>query len=83
MLKQIDRQLRDLQRELILLQKEGEILRLQPCRGDTDIAQKEEKRSVLEKKVSVIKERIRELEKKKREMLSEIVRKDGYESPLP
>lgn len=82
MIKQIERQVRDLQKELSEVQKEWDSVRLQPCRGDGEIRQKDEKLSALEKRRDTLRGQIRELERKRREMLTETVKKKDYESPF-
>ena len=82
MIKQIERQIRDLQKELNEVQKEQIALYLQPCKGDATIRKKEEKLEELDKRVCSVKESIRELERKRQEVMSEPVKRDGYESPF-
>ena len=83
MIKQIERQIRDLQKELNEVQKEETALHLLPCKGDATIRKKEEKLEELDKRVRSVKESIRELERKRQEVMSEPVKRDGYESPFP
>ena len=82
MIKQIERQVRDLQKELSEVQKEWNLVRLQPCRGDGEIRQKDEKLSDLEKRRDTLQRQVRELERKRREILSETAKKADYESPF-
>ena len=82
MIKQIERQIRDLQRELIEVQKEETSFRLQPCKGDKEIRRKEGKLHELDKRIRSLRESIRELERKRQEVMSEPVKKEGYESPF-
>jgi chromosome segregation ATPase len=76
MIKQIERQVRDLQKELSEVQKEWNLVRLQPCRGDGDIRRKDEKLKSLEERMDAIQDQIRELERKRRDVLSGTVRKE-------
>jgi len=39
----LEKQIRDLQKELAEVQKERALLRLQPCRGDSEIREKDKK----------------------------------------
>ncbi len=48
MIKELEKQIRDLQRELDQVQKDQTALRLQPCRGDSDIREKDEKEDELD-----------------------------------
>lgn len=82
MIKQIERQVRELQRELMEAQKEWDLVRLQPCWGDAEIRQKDESLDGLEKRIDALHEKIRELERKRREMMSEGIKKADYESPF-
>jgi chromosome segregation ATPase len=82
MIKQIERQVRGLQKELAETQKERNLLRLQPCQGDLEIRQKEERLDSLDTRIESLNQQIRELEKKRREMMSEAIKKPGYESPF-
>jgi predicted nucleic acid-binding Zn-ribbon protein len=82
MIKQIDRQIRDLQRELIEVQREETSLRLQPCKGDTELRRKEGKVEELDKRLRSLRESIRELERRRQEVMSKTLKKEGYESPV-
>ena len=76
MIKQIERQVRDLQKELSEVQKEWNLVRLQPCRGDGDIRRKDEKLNSLEQRMDAIQDQIRELERKRRDVLSGTFKKE-------
>ncbi len=78
MIKQIEKQAKDLQRELAEMQKKREVLRLQPCRGDREIHEKESVLDDLERRIEKIKEDIRELDKKRRALLSISLKGDTY-----
>lgn len=80
--KQLERQIRDLQKELVEAKKEMDLLRLQPCTGDFELRKKEEGMSEIETRMDATGRKIRELEKKRREMLSTAVRDTLYESPF-
>jgi chromosome segregation ATPase len=82
MIKQIERQVRDLQKEFSEVQKEWNLVRLQPCRGDGDIRQKDEKLNGLEERMDAIQDQIRELERKRRDVLSGSIRKEDGKSPF-
>ena len=81
MIKQIERQIRDLQKESSEVQKEWNLVRLQPCRGDGDIRQKDQKLKSLEERMDAIQDQIRELELKRRDVFSGTVKED-QESPF-
>jgi len=80
--KQLERQIRDLQKELSDAKKEADLLRLQPCTGDFELRKKEEAMSEIETRAETISQNIRELEKKRREMMSTAMKNAVYESPL-
>jgi hypothetical protein len=80
--KQLERQIRDLQKELLDAKKEADLLRLQPCTGDFELRKKDEAMSEIETRVETINQNIRELEKKRREMISTAVKNLAYESPF-
>ncbi len=82
MTKQIERQICDLEKELDEFQDLHAVLYLQPCNGDTTIRQKEEKLEELEQRIRSLKGSIRELERKRQEMISEPLMRGGYESPF-
>ncbi len=81
MVKDIEKQIRDLQKEAAELQKERSIIVLQPCRGDREIRQKDEKIAQFDKRTLLVERTIRELEKKRREIMSEGTKRGIYESP--
>ena len=71
MIKQIEKQIRDLQKELAEIQKGQAALRLQPCRGDSEIRQKDGKLEELDKRAKSISETIRDLERKRQKLMAE------------
>jgi chromosome segregation ATPase len=80
--KQQERQIRDLQKELLDAKKDADLLRLQPCTGDFELRKKDEAMTEIENRVDAINQKIRELEKKRREMMSPDVKCAVYESPF-
>jgi hypothetical protein len=80
--KQLERQIRDLQKELFDAKKEADLLRLQPCTGDFELRKKDEAMTEIETRVETINQNIRELEKKRREMMSTAMKNSIYESPF-
>jgi len=82
MTKQIERQVRDLQKEMAEAQRERDLLRLRPCRGDMEIREKDEGLDRLDKRIESIQSLIRELGKKRREGMSAAVKRGEYESPF-
>jgi flagellar biosynthesis chaperone FliJ len=64
------------------IQKERASFRLQPCQGDLEIRKKEEKLEEIDKRIKSVQETIRELERKRQELMAEARRKSGFESPF-
>ncbi len=81
-IKQVERQIRDLQKELLEAQKELDLLRLQPCTGDFELRKKDEGMTEIETRMDVTNQKIRELEKRRRETMSSSVINPIYESPF-
>ena len=71
-----------MQKEFSEVQKEWNLVRLQPCRGDGDIREKDEKLNTLEERMEAIQDQIRELERKRRDVLSGSMRKEDGKSPF-
>jgi nucleotidyltransferase/DNA polymerase involved in DNA repair len=71
MIKQLENQIRDLKRELAEIQKNQALLRLQPCRGDSEIRGKDTKFYELDSRVSAINETIRGMTRKRQLLISE------------
>ena len=71
MSKELENQIRDLQKELAEIQKDQAILRLQPCRGDSDIKGKDAKFDELDRRAKAINETIRGLTRKRQLLISE------------
>jgi chromosome segregation ATPase len=80
MIKQLEKQIRDLQRELSEIQKGQAALRLQPCRGDSEIRQKDGKLEELDKRAKSISETIRDLERKRQKLMAESVMREKSSS---
>jgi chromosome segregation ATPase len=80
--KQIERQLRESQRELADAQREKEKLRLRPCRGDAEILKKEKNLQEIDDRIESLKNNIRVLERKRREATMGETKVGEYESPF-
>jgi chromosome segregation ATPase len=81
MIKQLENQIRDLKRELAEIQKDQAILRLQPCRGDSEIGGKDAKIDELDRRATAIKETIRDMTRKRQLLISESTIRGNNESP--
>ena len=71
MIKQLENQIRDLQKELAEIQKDQAVLRLQPCRGDSDIRGKDAKFDELDRRAKAINETTRGMTIKRQLLISE------------
>jgi hypothetical protein len=71
MIKQLENQIRDLQKELVEIQKDKAVLRLQPCRGDSDIRGKDAKFDELDRRAKAINETTRDMTRKRQLLISE------------
>ena len=65
MIKEHEKQIRDLQKELADVQKDQAILRLRPCRGDSDIKGKDAKFDELDRRAKAINETIWDMTRKR------------------
>ena len=80
-MKQLERQIHELQKELAEVLKKRDALRLRPCRGDVEIQQKQQLLEELDHQTSAFREKMQELEKRRREQMSG-TEKICYESPF-
>jgi predicted nucleic acid-binding Zn-ribbon protein len=71
MIKQLENQIRDLQKELAEIQKDQAVLRLQPCRGDSEIRGKDARFDELDRRAKVINDTIRGTTRKRQLLISE------------
>ena len=81
MIKQFENQIRDLQKELAAIQKDQAVLRLQPCRGDSEIRGKDAKFDELDRRARAIKETIRGMTRKRQLSNSESAIRGSCDSP--
>jgi hypothetical protein len=80
MIKQLENQIRDLKRELAEIQKDQAVLRLQPCRGDSEIRGKDAKFGELDRRAKVINETIWGMTRKRQLLISESAIRGSNES---
>ena len=71
MIKELENQIRDLKRELAEIQKDQTVLRLQSCRGDSEIRRKDAKFDELDRRVKALNEIIRDMTRKRQLLISE------------
>ena len=79
MTKELEKQIQDLQRERAGIIKERAALRLQPCRGDSEIREKDGKSDELDRRAITINETIRDLTRKRQLLISESTTKGSYD----
>ena len=81
MSKELENQIRDLQKELAAIQKDQAFLRLQPCRGDSEMRAKDAKFDELDRRAIAINETIRDLARKIQLSNSESAIRGSCDSP--
>jgi hypothetical protein len=81
MIKKLQKEIRGLQRELVEVEKGQALLRLQPCRGDSEIRKKEANFDELERRAKLLSETILDLNRKRRLLISKSTPKGDYDSP--
>ena len=81
MIKEIENQIRDLRKELAAIKNDQAVLRLQPCRGDSEIRGKEAKLTELDSRAKVINDTIRDMTRKRQLLISQSATKGSYASP--
>ncbi len=70
MIKHLENQIRDLQRELAEIKRDQVILRTQPCRGDSEIKGKDAKLDELDRRAKTITDSIRNTTRNRQLMIS-------------
>jgi len=81
MSKELENEIRDLQKELAAIQKDQAVFRLQPCQGDSEIKEKDGKLDELDRRAKAINETIRDLTRKRQLSISESTIKGSSEPP--
>jgi chromosome segregation ATPase len=81
MIKELENEIRDRQKELAEVQKDQAVLRLQPCRGDSEIRKKDEKFDELDRRAKSINDTIRDLTRKRQLLISQSTTRGSYDSP--
>ena len=77
MIKELENQIRDQQKELAGVQRDQAILRLEPCRGDSEIRKKDEKLDELDRRAKIINETIRDLTRKLQLLISQSTKRES------
>ena len=81
MIKQLENQIRNLQKELAAIQKDQAVLLRQPCQGDSEIKEKDGKLDELDRRAKAINETIRGLTRKHQLSISESAIRGSCDSP--
>jgi chromosome segregation ATPase len=81
MINQLENQIRELKKELAEIKKNQALLRLQPCLGDLEIREKDEKMGELDGRATAINETVRDLTRKHQLFLSESAPRTTYDLP--
>ena len=81
MINQLENQIRDLRKELAEIKMNQALLRLQPCLGDSEIREKDEKFDELDGRAIAINETVRDLTRKHQLLLSESAPRTTYDFP--
>jgi uncharacterized protein YoxC len=79
-IKELEKEIQDLQKEMAGVRKDQAVLRLQPCRGDSDIRGKDAKFDELDKRAKNINETIWTLTRKRQLFISESTTRGSYDS---
>jgi predicted nucleic acid-binding Zn-ribbon protein len=81
MITELEKKIRDLQKELAELKKDQSVLRLQPSRGDSEIMAKDAKCDELDMRARTINRTIHDLQRKRQVLISESTSRGIYDSP--
>ncbi len=73
MSKELENQIRDLQKELVAIKKDQALLRLQPCRGDSEMREKDAKFEELDRRAKTINDTIRATTRKRQLLISQSI----------
>ncbi len=80
MVKQLENQIWDLQKELAEIKKSQSVLRFQPCLGDSEIKEKEEKFEELDRRAKDLNDTIRDTTRKRQLMIYHAAIRENNES---
>jgi hypothetical protein len=80
--KELENEIRDLQKELAAIKKDQAVLRLQACRGDSEMRGKDAKFDERDRRAEAIKETIRSMIRKIQISNSESAMRGSCETPV-
>jgi chromosome segregation ATPase len=81
MIMDLEEQIRGLRRELAEVEREQADLRLQPCKGDSEIAKKDAKFDELDRKGAILRKTIVDLTRKLQLLISQSNKEASCDSP--
>ncbi len=81
MARDLEPEIKNLQKELADIQKDQASLRLQPCRGDAEIMAKDAKYDEFGRRAAILRETIRDLTRKQQLFISGSTTSGGCETP--
>lgn len=81
MIKELEKQIQGLQKEVAEVRRQQAALRLQPCRGDLEIREKEGKIEELDSRAKTLNGTVHDFQRKRQMLMSESVVKGRSESP--
>jgi predicted RNase H-like nuclease (RuvC/YqgF family) len=81
MITELEKKIRDLQKELAEIKKDQSVLRLQPCRGDSEIREKDGKLEELDMRAKTINRTLHDLTRKRQLLISESTSRGTYDLP--
>ena len=77
---ELEKQIRDLQKELAGVQMKRKALRLQPCRGDSEIMEKDAKLDELDRRAAILRKTIMDLTRKLQLLNSQSITRESCDS---
>ncbi len=80
MVKKLENEIWDLQKELAEIKRNQSVLRLQPCLGDSEIKAKEEKFEELDRRVKALNDTIRDTTRKRQLMIYQAAIRENSKS---
>jgi septal ring factor EnvC (AmiA/AmiB activator) len=81
MITELEKKIRDLQKEQAEIKKDQSVLRLQPCRGDSEIRDKDGKLEELDMRAKTINRTIHDLTRRRQLVISESTSRGTYDLP--
>jgi hypothetical protein len=77
---ELEQQIRGLEKELAEVEREQAALRIQPCRGDSEIMAKDVKYDELDRRATIIRKTIWDLARKRQMLISKATSRKSFDS---